>query len=42
MAAGTECNAGQGQNLDVKASLKSRMGSEMRFRKRAHGAHHHA
>lgn len=42
MAAGTECNSGQGQNLDVKASLKSRMGSEMRFRKRAHGAHHHA
>ena len=42
MAAGTECNAGQGQNLDVKASLKSRMGSEMRFRKRAHGSHHHA
>lgn len=41
MAGGTQCTPGQSAELAV-AALKPRMLSEMRHRKRAHGAHHHA
>lgn len=39
MAAGTQCEAGQTQNLSVTA-LKPRMLSAMRHARRAHGGHH--
>ncbi|PLB51949.1 hypothetical protein P170DRAFT_422879 [Aspergillus steynii IBT 23096] len=41
MAGGTQCTPGQAAELAV-AALKPRMLSEMRHRKRAHGAHRHA
>ncbi|RJE22549.1 hypothetical protein PHISCL_05125 [Aspergillus sclerotialis] len=39
MAAGTQCTAGQGQDLQISASARSRMAREMRHR-RAHGRIH--
>ncbi|KAJ5183005.1 hypothetical protein N7492_000621 [Penicillium capsulatum] len=41
MASGTQCKTGQGAELSVSASKKTRSVSEMRFRKRHVGGPHH-
>ena len=40
MASGTECTAGKSANMAIKASMRARAVSELRFRKRSVDSHH--